>query len=159
MPFPRLAALTAAALAVAVLATAACSGDDGGDAVAGVGGPSLGEIQPQPEPVQEGGDLVEPRDGLIEVHISGARFLQNELGMTAGEPVKIRVLNEDGQSHNLRIAGFDGEFQTEDDAVTAPETIEPGGDGELVFAPPVAGSYTFRCDFHPGSMGGQIVVR
>ena len=90
MPFPRLAALTAAALAVAVLATAACSGDDGGDAVPGVGGPSLGEIQPQPEPVQEGGDLVEPRDGLIEVHISGARFLQNELGMTAGEPVKSR---------------------------------------------------------------------
>lgn len=158
MSYQRLAALTTA-LVVGVLAAAACSGDGGGDAVPGAGGPSLGEIQTQPEPVQASGDLVESHDGLIEVHISGAQFVQNELGMTAGEPVKIRVLNEDGQPHNLRIAGFDGVFQTEDDAVTAPETIEAGGVGELIFAPPVAGSYTFRCDFHPGSMGGRIVVR
>lgn len=157
MGIMRLAVLTAAAFAYTSLA-ACSSGDD--PATGSVGGPSLGEIQEQPEPVQEpAGDPEEAHDGLIEVHISGAQFLQNELAMAAGEPVKIRVLNEDGQSHNLRIAGFDGEFQTEDDAITAPETIEPGGVGELIFAPPVGGDYTFRCDFHPGSMGGRIVVR
>jgi len=59
----------------------------------------------------------------------------------------------------LRIAGLDGQFDTEDDAVANPSQIEGGGGvGELTFAPLAAGAYSFRCDFHPTTMGGQIVV-
>lgn len=85
-------------------------------------------------------------------------FVGNRLSIPRGEAVTIGVTNRDGVSHNLRIAGPDGEFETEDDAVTAPETINRGEAGELTFAPPLAGEYTFRCDFHPLTMGGVIVV-
>ncbi len=95
----------------------------------------------------------------MEIIVTGRQFAQSRVGLRVGEPVTIRVLNQDGDAHNLRIAGPDGEYQTEDDAVTAPEAIPPGEAGELTFAPQIAGEYTFRCDFFPGTMGGQIVVR
>ena len=59
---------------------------------------------------------------------------------------------------SFALAGLDGQFDTEDDAVTNPAQIAAGGAGELTFAPLAAGAYTFRCDFHPTTMGGQIVV-
>ncbi len=58
----------------------------------------------------------------------------------------------------MSIAGLDGEYETQDDAVTDPEALQPGESGELTFVPQVAGNYTFRCDFHPANMGGQIEV-
>ncbi|MFQ5472777.1 MAG: plastocyanin/azurin family copper-binding protein, partial [Dehalococcoidia bacterium] len=76
-----------------------------------------------------------------------------------GEPILIRATNSDLVVHNLRLAGLDGQFMTEDDAVTDPDTIAAGNGGELTFAPPIAGAYTFRCDFHPETMGGLIVVQ
>ncbi len=44
------------------------------------------------------------------------------------------------------------------DAVTEPPAIGGNGAGELNFAPLVPGRYTFHCDFHPGTMGGQVVI-
>ena len=78
--------------------------------------------------------------------------------MTLGETVTIRLTNGDSVPHNLRIAGPDGQYETEDDAVTEPDQVNAGGSGELSFAPQIAGAYTFRCDFHPTQMGGQVVV-
>jgi len=145
----------------AALSGPACGGDD--DAPSGVAntgpGPSIAGPQRQPDPVQRlDPQLTEPVDGVIEVPISGALFLRNQLHIPAGQPVTIRVTNRDSQSHNLRVAGLDGDYQTEDDAVTEPPAIDGSGAGELKFAPPVPGRYTFHCDFHPGTMGGQIVV-
>lgn len=121
--------------------------------------PSIGGPRDQPAPAQElESSLVEPSDGVVEIAASGNRFVQNHIRMSAGQAVTIRLTNEDSTPHNLRIAGIDGQFETEDDAVTVPDAIEGGQVGELTFAPPAAGEYTFRCDFHPGSMGGQIIV-
>jgi plastocyanin len=89
---------------------------------------------------------------------SGLQFEQNYLSTSPGETVTIRLTNEDSVPHNLRIAGVDGQFTTEDDAVTTPEQVDAGQTGELTFAPPTDGVYTFQCDFHPASMGGEIVV-
>ena len=150
-------ALTAGVLLAAWLS--GCSGSRSDEETAGTSEPTVGAIQTQPDVVQQPGDLVEPQDGVVEIRISGARFLQNQLKIRVGEAVTIRVLNEDDQTHNLRIAGLDGQYGTEDDAVTVPDAIAGGESGELRFAPAVAGEYTFRCDFHPGTMGGQIIAQ
>lgn len=148
--------------AVAALWTSACGGggDDAAGGAAKIGpAPSIAAPQRQPEPVQAlDSQLTEPVDGVIEVEVSGARYLRNQLHIPAGQAVTIRVINRDSQPHNLRVAGLDGDYQTEDDAVTEPPAIDGNGTGELKFAPPVPGRYTFHCDFHPGTMGGQIVV-
>lgn len=150
-------ALTAGVLLAAWLS--GCAGSRSDEETAGTSGSALGAIQTQPDVVQQSGDLVEPQDGVVEISISGARFLQNQLKIRVGEAVTIRVLNQDGQTHNLRVAGLDGQYETEDDAVTVADAIAGGESGELKFAPAVAGEYTFRCDFHPGTMGGRIIAQ
>ncbi|HEY8768296.1 MAG TPA: cupredoxin domain-containing protein [Dehalococcoidia bacterium] len=114
----------------------------------------------QPAPAQQlDPQAVEPQDGVIEITASGQHFEQNYLRIPLGQSVTIRLTNNDNTQHSLRIAGLDGQFNTEDDAVTNPPQITGGGGvGELTFAPLSAGAYTFRCDFHPTTMGGQIVV-
>ena len=113
----------------------------------------------QPAPAQPlGPQAVEPQGGVIEITASGQHFEQNYLRIPLGQSVTIRLTNNDNTPHSLRIAGLDGQFDTEDDAVANPARIEGGGVGELTFAPLSAGAYTFRCDFNPTTMGGQIVV-
>jgi plastocyanin len=118
------------------------------------------QLQDQPEPVQQ----LDPTasvatGGVIEITASENKFAPNLWTTSLEETVTIRVTNaEQQQQHNLRLAGPDGLYDTEDDAVTAPEAVPAGETGELTFAPQAAGNYTFRCDFHAGSMGGRIEV-
>ncbi len=153
-------AIAGAAVAVAVLSAVACGGNDGDKTVPASTVPVAVQIQPQPEPVQQlDAALTEAKEGVIEVSAENVSFRPNRLSVPIGQSVTIRVTNKDAQAHKLRIAGLDGQYETEDDAVTEPPSIAGGETGELTFAPQVAGAYTFRCDFHPGSMGGQIVVQ
>lgn len=148
----------AVALAL-LLAGYACSDDDEGGPTRTPGDASIAGPRQQPAPAQPlAARPAEPTDGAFEISASGGKFVGNYLATPVGEAVIIRVTNDDTAKHNLRIAGLDGQFETEDDAIIEPPAIEPGGVGELTFAPPVGGSYTFRCDFHPKSMGGQIDV-
>ena len=120
---------------------------------------SISGPQPQPEPAQALSAVpVKPRDGVVELATAGTLFTENNIEVKVGEPVTFRVTNQDAAVHNLRIAGIDGQFDTEDDAVTEPDMIGERGVGELTFAPSLPGGYTFRCDFHPGSMGGRITA-
>lgn len=148
-------------LAAAVLLAACAGGDDDGGTAATVTGPppSIAGPQPQPFPAQplDSGQTA-PQGGVIEISARDSLFVPNNLVVDVGAAVVLRVTNEDGVTHNLRLAGTDGEFDTEDDAVTLPEQVAPGQVGEMTFAPPAAGYYTFRCDFHPQSMGGLITV-
>ena len=151
--------LACAVLLLAVVAVAACGDDDDEGTGTPDALPSIGSIQDQPEPVQElDAEAVEAEGGIIEITAAGTRFGPNNVSTTVGEAVTVRVINDDPQPHSLRIAGPDGVYETEDDAVTAPDSIEGGSTGELIFSPVIPGAYTFRCDFHPGSMGGRIVV-
>lgn len=159
---PRIA-LIGSPLLVVMLLLAACSGDDeddGGAATVVDTSPTpLATVQNQPEPVQPGsGEPSQPEEGVYEITAENAAFQGNDVVLPLGQPSIIRVVNSDQLTHNLRIAGLDGQYDTEDDAVTEPAAIEPGSSGELSFAPAIPGAYTFRCDFHPGSMGGQITV-
>lgn len=117
-------------------------------------------LQTQPQPVQPLDEQVSAvAGGLIEISAVNALFAPNRWNITLGETVTINVTNADTQNHNLRFAGLDGQYDTDDDAITSPSPIAAGESGELTFVPQVAGNYTFRCDFHPDSMGGQIEVQ
>jgi plastocyanin len=160
--------LLIALVSICVFATAACGGD-GDDEIET--SPTIfvpqdtapaptAVLQPQPQPAQPLEEQVSAvAGGLIEIAAAGALYAPNHLSMTLGETVTIRVTNADTQEHNLRLAGVDGQYDTDDDAITLPSPISPGESGELTFVPQVAGNYTFRCDFHPDSMGGQIDVQ
>jgi plastocyanin len=157
----RLTALTAAVLLGAFIA--ACGDDDeessGTPVPASPSAATPSTVLVQPESVQAlDAAFTEASDGVVDVTIEGALFRGNNIKVAFGESVKIDVTNRDAEAHNLRLAGFDGEFQTEDDAITAPNPIEPNGAGSLDFSPVVPGAYTFRCDYHPASMGGRVTV-
>lgn len=158
----RMLRLCALAVVLALALVAACGDDDdddGGSSSTPILNPSIAGPQAQPDPAQPlQPDAVEPQDGVIEISISDTLFAQNYLRVPEGQSITIRVTNNDSGTHNLRIAGIDGAFMTEDDAVTSPDAISGGQVGELTFAPPVLGAYTFRCDFHPNAMGGQVLA-
>lgn len=146
---------------VAALFGAACGNDDDdSDAVASET-PNLFPSQPvpqeQPDPAQAiDTTLTEPVDGVIEVTLEDILFSPNKLHVPLGESVTIRLTNNDPATHTMRVAGIDGRYDTEDDAVV-PE-IAPGAVEELTLDGATAGTFTFRCDLHPGTMGGVIVV-
>jgi plastocyanin len=159
----RISVLGIAAFAAALLA--ACGGDDKVDTLSTVtvaqntAPAPTPQLQRQPDPTQElDATASKPEDRVISIGISELKFSPNRWSIVLDEPITIRVTNNDSQQHNLRIAGLDGEYETQDDAVTDPEALQPGESGELTFVPQVAGNYTFRCDFHPANMGGQIEV-
>jgi len=143
----------------------ACGGDEKVDTLATVtvaqntAPAPTPRLQRQPDPTQElDATASHPEDRVIAIGIADLKFSPNRWSVALDEPITIRVTNNDSQQHNLRIAGLDGEYETQDDAVTDPEALQPGESGELTFVPQVAGDYTFRCDFHPASMGGRIEV-
>ena len=159
---PRFRSALVAALLMASTLVVACGDDDDPEATTRPATPAAltpTQVLVQPDPVQPiDTQFTSASDGVIEVTIQDSLFVGNNLRVPAGSTAKIDVSNRDVQPHSLRIAGFDGVYQTEDDAVTTPDPIAADGSGSLEFAPAVPGSYTFRCDYHPGSMGGQIIV-
>jgi uncharacterized cupredoxin-like copper-binding protein len=68
------------------------------------------------------------------------RFLQDEISVTAGQPVTLRLVNQDGYAPAFDIDEFD--IHT---SLAANETLE------IMFTPDEPGSYTFYC----GSPGHQ----
>ncbi len=86
-------------------------------------------------------------------------FSQTEFTLTAGQKFRFKIKN-DGPTfvHNMRISGPDGQFDTEDDIVSDPQSIKAGENGTLVGKIDTPGTYDFRDDFHPTEMKGTIKV-
>jgi len=103
-----------------------------------------------------------PASTTLEVAQNDYFFQPNKLTASPGHEVTVEVTNKGSNVHNLRIAGPDGEFETEDDAVIAPADeggMKPGDTRSLQWvAPARAGTIRFRCDFHPTQMNGTITV-
>jgi plastocyanin len=79
------------------------------------------------------------------------------LSAPAGEETTWTLENVGTAIHNMRIAGPDGDFNSDDDAESDPATIAGGDSGEITFTLD-AGSYDYQCDFHPTQMLGTIEV-
>jgi plastocyanin len=80
------------------------------------------------------------------------------LTIQAGEKVRVEVQNTGSISHNLRIAGIDGQYQTDDDFVSEPMIITPGEAGTLDVQIDTPGTYAIRCDSYPQVHFGSLTV-
>jgi len=152
----RILVLIAASL---LLLVAACGGDDddGGNGDGDTG--MADEIEPQPVSPQEIQDEVtEAVGGIIQTAVNDTAYTLNNLKVPLNETTTIEIVNEGAAIHNFRIAGPDGEWNTDDDSVSDPEAIMSGESAVVEFTPTLAGAYTFRCEIHPTVEGGVIVV-
>ncbi len=145
-----------------LLLAAACGGDDDGGSNGGNGNGDTApadEIEPQPVSPQEIQDEVtEAVDGVLKTAVNDLAYTLNNLKVPLNETTTIEITNEGTAIHNFRIAGPDGEWNTGDDLVSDPDLILSGQSAVVKFTPTLAGTYTFRCDIHPTTEGGVIVV-
>ena len=77
------------------------------------------------------------------------RYVPNTISGQAGEVIEILVTNIGSVAHNLTFPGADGEYDTPDDWLPEPFTLQPGDTGRLVVQFDDPDSYPFRCAFHP----------
>ena len=141
--------LFTAALTVAAIAVAACGGSDED------GSGNGGTTSPAATPSGNGGG------GEIELDVSmGDNFFEPaEFTVDAGAELTFSIANEGTAIHNMRVAGADTEFNTDDDAVSEEEIITAGDTATLQWtAPDEPGVYDFQCDFHVPDMAGTINV-
>jgi plastocyanin len=59
----------------------------------------------------------------------------------------------------MRTAGADGQFDTADDQVSDPDLVAGGEGAQIEISFSAAGTYQYRCDFHPTDMAGEINVQ
>ncbi|MBI1886575.1 MAG: cupredoxin domain-containing protein [Chloroflexi bacterium] len=95
---------------------------------------------------------------VVDVTLGDSYFRPDRLTVPAGEVVAVRLVNEGGFVHNMRIAGVDDEYDTADDLVSVPDVVKPGKSGLLV-ASLRPGVYNFRCDFHHTVQFGVLVAQ
>lgn len=102
--------------------------------------------------------------GSVEVQ-TGDNFFQLQgqknptLTVKAGETVSVSVKNMGSAIHNLRFAGPDNKLDTADDIVSDPLAITGGQSGKVSLVLQNAGTFDYRCDFHPIEMKGQVTVQ
>ena len=151
-----------------LLAAACGDDDDGGNGDNGNGNGDTAtptapadEIESQPDVPQElDGEVTEAVGGVLEIVAADTpafSFAQNNLKVSLNETTTVEISNEGAAIHNFRIAGADGEWNTDDDVATA-DFITGGDSASVEFTPTLAGTYTFRCDIHPDVQGGVIVA-
>jgi hypothetical protein len=139
--------LCLAGLAAALLALSACTDDDG------AGLPRQEDFTPE----AQAGFTPRPMELLLRVFDN--YFFATKLGLLAGQHVTITVWNQGLDTHNLRFAGPDGLFETEDDVVTDPDAIITTKIGTLRWdVPPGDDEFPFRCDFHPEEGTGTVLI-
>ncbi len=80
------------------------------------------------------------------------------LQIGTGSKVTINLTNNGTAIHNMRTTGDDGQFDSDDDAESAPSLINGGGTGTIEVTFAQAGTYQYRCDFHSTDMKGEITV-
>jgi plastocyanin len=114
-----------------------------------------------PTPAGDGGDGgdEEPVDVEMDVSLGDNVYRPNQLEVAAGKKFRINLNNEGEFVHNMRIAGADKAYDTDDDLTSTPDPPKAGEDGQLVGQIDEPGVYAFRCDFHPVEMTGTITVK
>lgn len=80
------------------------------------------------------------------------------LEVRTGESITFEIVNDGVAIHNMRIAGVDNAYDSEDDFVSDPDFFIAGDEGTLTFTIDEPGTFNYRCDFHPIDMIGQISV-
>ena len=110
-----------------------------------------------------------PIEGEVAMDL-GDNFFQLDgqqaptLEVSVGQEVTIDLTNNGLAIHNMHIAGVDDTYDVGfceaggDESCSAPSVMAGGDSGTIAFRFDEAGTFNFRCDFHPAQMTGQIVV-
>ncbi len=143
-----------------------------GDRIRIVFGPSEEQVQledriilPQESATREIEMRVDQPDDANE---ASTIFTPRSITVDAGETVRVVLTNVDDVSHGLRVSGFDGVYDTNDDFVVVPEgsdpekadqgdIIEPGGTGFVIIRFDNGGTVEFQ-DPTVVTTTGTIVV-
>ncbi len=86
------------------------------------------------------------------------------LQVSIGQEVTIDLVNNGVAIHNMHVAGVDNVYDVAfcnvggDEPCSDPDVMASGDTGTMTFRFDQAGTFNFRCDFHPIEMTGQIVV-
>lgn len=80
------------------------------------------------------------------------------LAVTVGQSVTVNLTNGGRAIHNMRVAGEDNTYDSDDDDVSNPDIVPGGATATLTFTVDAPGTYNYRCDFHPLEMKATIVV-
>jgi plastocyanin len=141
--------LLALALSALLVLSFACGGDDDDDS----GGDDETTAATTPAEDGNGGEVE------FDVVMTDNAFTPTEFTVAAGAVVTFNLSNDGAAIHNMRIAGEDGEYNSDDDAVSDPDIVTGGGTATLEWtAPDEASEIDFQCDFHPTDMLGTITV-
>ncbi|HEY8490626.1 MAG TPA: cupredoxin domain-containing protein [Dehalococcoidia bacterium] len=79
------------------------------------------------------------------------RFEPDTVTIPAGESVRITFRNEGTAVHNMHVTAGDEEFSSD-------QIVNPGASSTFQVQVDRAGTYEFRCDFHP-EMTGTLIVQ
>jgi len=143
------------AVAALTLTAAACGGGEETDDNGGDGGPSA--TAPATTPAEDNGE-----DGgavSFDISLKDNLFEPKEFTVNEGAEVTFNITNEGSAVHNMRVAGVDNEFNTNDDEVSD-QIIAAGAESSVTWTAPVdSGAYGFQCDYHLPDMAGTITVK
>jgi plastocyanin len=129
-----------AMVGVLALVAAGCGGDD-------EGGDSASATTAAPTTTASGTTAAGGGgEDEFQLTASGFAWDPDSLQLTTGTEVKVEVTNEDQATHSFT-------FQEG----SADQDIAAGEDATVTFTAPAAGSYQFRCKFHP-AMTGTVTV-
>lgn len=94
-------------------------------------------------------------DAETTIDATDDAFAPSEITAKPGQALRITLSSSGRFAHNIRLAGPDGQYETEDDLVSP--DVSPGSTGELIVTMDDPGTYKFRCDFHPETEGTLVV--
>ncbi|HEU4759012.1 MAG TPA: cupredoxin domain-containing protein, partial [Dehalococcoidia bacterium] len=119
---------------------------------------TVGQAAPTPAPTATATSTAEPVAQTIQLTAADNFYDPAQLQVAAGQRFRITLTNTGTFVHNLRIAGPDGQFRTDDDLISSTD-VKGGETGELVGQIDTPGDYPFQDDFHPTEMKGTITVQ
>ena len=141
------------AVAALTLTAAACGGSDEDDDNGGNGEPSATAAATTPADDDGDGGPVS-----LDISLKDNFFEPKEFTVSEGAEVTFNITNAGTAIHNMRVAGADNEFNTDDDA-ESDQIIAAGATSTVEWtAPAESGVYDFQCDYHLPDMAGTITV-
>jgi hypothetical protein len=93
---------------------------------------------------------------VIRIVMRDNSFSPSAITIEVNKKYILELRNRGKETHNLRIAGPDGEFDTDDDIASEP--ISGGKTGSLALEMTVAGTFPFRSDLQAVEMKGTLTV-
>jgi plastocyanin/heme-degrading monooxygenase HmoA len=154
---PRWQVLGIAAVAVATLAiggTAAAIYDESNKEVK--------TAEPPPSATAPAGSTTPAAPGAAVIGMEDNKFVPTDITVASGTTIN---LNNKGLAvHNVHVADASGNYAsafckaTGTEPCSKPAAIPAGSTGTITVSIP-AGTYDFRCDFHPVDMKGKLTVK